>query len=72
MAIVLIDTYKGENPGNFNNPPVNEVLVLLSLDAEGNFVSLPLAAVQVSLLRPSQIQVTRISSSSRIARRTFS
>jgi uncharacterized membrane protein YgcG len=56
MAIVLIDTYKGENPGNFNNPPVNEVLVLLSLDAEGNFVPLPLAAVQVSLLRPSQIQ----------------
>jgi hypothetical protein len=56
MGIVLIETYKGENPGNFNNPPVNEVLLLLAPDAQGNIIPLLVDEVQVYLLQPSQIQ----------------
>src|SRR5579862_1061027 len=69
MGVVLIDTYKGENPGNFTNPPVNEVLVA-SMDAAGNQVSTDLTSFQVSLLQPSPVRfvVTAVVSDGPIVR----
>ena len=69
MGIVTVDTYKGENPENFNNPPLNEVLVTQPRDDMGNFIGLyasvppnnPFAAsVRVALLQPTSISFTVI------------
>jgi hypothetical protein len=68
MGLVLIDTYRGENPGNFNNPPVNEVLVAVPQSDQGPDIQLypwgssapgnQWASVRVGLLQPSQLTFT--------------
>jgi hypothetical protein len=55
MSFLLLDPYKGENPGAFNNPPVNEVL-LTALDSEtGLPATLTPGLISVRLLQPTQM-----------------
>jgi hypothetical protein len=55
MSLVLIDAYKGENPAAFNNPPVNEVLLIAANTQEGTPYYLKRDDVFVQLLQPTQL-----------------
>ena len=55
MAHLYLETYRGENPGALNNPPVNEVLVSAVDGGTGYPVPLTAGGVWVQLLKPTQL-----------------